>query len=208
VSAATPDIGSPSLLVEQSRALVEAEDARFAGLQTQATTLLAVIGVIVSVASTLAASFRGRHYKLQVAFHSFAGQISFSVVLVVALALGILSAAAFLAAGVYAIAAMRTDDPESVRMNLVSVVGRQFPTMLTDSSDTSAQALLALLARQLERRQRANARVSKGLQLTVAMLGVAIGLAAVLAVLLTAGTTSTAQDTHLTNRVLRVSGTR
>jgi hypothetical protein len=188
------DAATPTLIVEQARALVEAEEGRFVALQTQATTILAVIGVVASIGATFLAGFHGHRYEVVV--HVLG--LSISLVLIAAIVIGSIAIVGLLVAGVFAIGALRTD-PDPARHGLVAVVDAQFPGMLEDRPAQSAHVLLTLFAHQLAVRQKANARVREGLRLAITLLGLAVVSGLALAVLLTAGTASTVQETHLIN---------
>jgi hypothetical protein len=185
---------SPTLLIEQARALVSTEEGRFAALQSLATTLLAVIGVVATIGATLLAGLHGRVYELIV---SIAG-LHVSLVALGAIAVGLLSLGALLSSGTVAIGVLRRT-PDPAPEMLVAVVGDQFPGMLDDTPEVSGQALLALLAHQLAELQYATRSLRNALRAVVQRLAIATVSGLVLAVILMLGTASTAQDTHLVN---------
>jgi hypothetical protein len=185
---------TPTLLIEQARALVSTEEGRFAALQSLATTLLAVIGVVATIGATLLAGLHGRIYELVV---SVAG-LHISLVAVVAIAVGVLSLGALLSSGTVAIGVLRRT-PDAAPEILVAVVGDQFPGMLQDAPEVSGQALLALLAHQLAELQHANRSLRNALSAVVQRLAIAVVSGLVLAVILMLGTASTVQDTHVVN---------
>jgi len=182
------------LLVEQARALVSTEEGRFAALQSLATTLLAVIGVVATIGATLLAGLHGRIYELVV---SVAG-LHISLVAVGAIAVGVLSLGALLSSGTVAIGVLRRT-PDAAPEILVAVVGDQFPGMLQDAPEVSGQALLALLAHQLAELQYANRSLRNALSAVVQRLAIAVVSGLVLAVIVMLGTASTVQDTHVVN---------
>jgi hypothetical protein len=185
---------TPTLLVEQARALVSTEEGRFAALQSLATTLLAVIGVVATIGATLLAGLHGRIYELVV---SVAG-LHISLVAVGAIAVGVLSLGALLSSGTVAIGVLRRT-PDAAPEILVAVVGDQFPGMLQDAPEVSGQALLALLAHQLAELQYANRSLRNALSAVVQRLAIAVVSGLVLAVIVMLGTASTVQDTHVVN---------
>jgi hypothetical protein len=185
---------TPTLLVEQARALVSTEEGRFAALQSLATTLLAVIGVVATIGATLLAGLHGRIYELVV---SVAG-LHISLVAVGAIAVGVLSLGALLSSGTVAIGVLRRT-PDAAPEILVAVVGDQFPGMLQDAPEVSGQALLALLAHQLAELQYANRSLRNARSAVVQRLAIAVVSGLVLAVIVMLGTASTVQDTHVVN---------
>jgi hypothetical protein len=185
---------TPALLVEQARALLSAEEGQLAAVQAQATTLLAVIGVIASIGAAFLGTVVGRDYGLVVRINGY----GISAVLLVVMVAGAIAAAGLLASGLSAIGAMRTQ-PDPKPEGLLPVVGDQFPAMLEQTAAAAARALLALLRYRLALWQSANERARKGVRLAVVYLGVAIVSGLTLVVLVLAGTTTPPQDAHVTN---------
>lgn len=95
---------TPSLVVEQARALVQSEEARFSGARTRATTLLAVGGVIAGLGGNILAGLDGRQYPWPI--NVFGIEIPISLVLVCIF--GAASIGLLIWSGIFAFAAKLT----------------------------------------------------------------------------------------------------
>jgi len=194
--------------MEEARALVAAEESRLGSQQTQATTVIAAVGVIASVGATLLVGFHGRKYEGPSVVVS---RTHVSFVLVAAVFFGFFAVMGLLTAGFSAVGALRTDlDPE--RAILPQTLRTLFPDLLGNPPEISARSLLSLLASRLERIQEANARASEGLYIAVTQLGLGLVSGLIVAVVLAIGTTPTVQETRLLNTTAKtaliVKGTR
>lgn len=175
--------------------LVHVEEQRFAAQQSQATTLLAVIGVISSIGAGLLASLDGRDFKLPV---TVLGQ-SPSLVLVAALVVGFFGVIlGLLQAGQSALGIMQ-QKPDPAPEKLTPFVKDQFPQMLDSDQPAASKILLSSMAGQLKVIQEANEKISVNLRLVASRLARVVISGLVLAILMLAGTGTHPQKVQLVN---------
>lgn len=145
--------GTPTLLLEQARALVGMEESRFAASQTRATALLAVTGVLAGIGGTIFAGVKDTDYS--------------PLVLLLAGALALASFAALLWTAFLAIGSLQRTpefepEPEGEAGQGGGRQRKREKAELADVSDEltsvldlppqeAAQALLPILAKQTRR---------------------------------------------------------
>lgn len=175
--------------------LVQVEEQRFAAQQSQATTLLAVIGVIASIGAGLLAILDGRDFKLPV---TVLGQ-SFSVVLIAVLIVGLFGVVlGLLQAGQSALGIMQRK-PDPAPEKLTPFVKDQFPQMLANDQAAASKILLSSMAGQLKVIQEQNEKISVNLKLVASRLARVVISGLVLAILMLAGTGTHPQQIRLVN---------
>ena len=199
---------APAVLIEQARMLVQVEEQRFAAQQSQATTLLAVVGVISSIGAGLLAVLDGRDFKLHVTVFG----LSFSLVLIAALVVGFFGVIlGLLQAGQSALGIMQ-QKPDPAPEKLTPFVKDQFPEMLDGDEATVSRTLLSSMAGQLRAVQEANERISVNLKLVASRLARVVISGLALAILMLAGTGTHPQKVQLVNgdreNAVAVKGTR
>jgi hypothetical protein len=178
------DSATPALLVEQARALVQTEEARFAAVQTKTTTLLAVAGVLSGIGGGILASLNGRAY-------------SPFVLLLVAL-LGLIAAGALLWSGAVAIGALKKKpEPEPKSKQLTKVIRDRFPPLLDKDPQEAALAVLPMLAKQHGRVHKASEEVNEGFRQASRALAIAVGTGLMMSLLIVFGATSKPQEVQL-----------
>lgn len=188
------DSATPTLLVEQARAFVQAEEARFAASQSRATALLAVAGVIASLGGGVLTGLDGRHYDLSVRVNG----AEIPVVLALVIAVGAVAIVTLLWSGATAIGALREEPESESKSNiLASLVKHQFPTWLSEATTQSSGLLLALLAGQRDAVREANTRVNDAIKRAARLLGVAVASGLLLSVILLFGTTAKHRQVYL-----------
>lgn len=179
------------LVTEQARALVQIEEARFAGVQSRAIALLAAAGVIASVGGSVLTRLGDREFGLPLSI--FDKEISL-VFIAACLTGGIAIFALLGSAAVALVALQKNPDPEPQR--LIHVVNEQFPSMLSQEAAESSRLILLLLAGQLELVQEAIEKLNGALKGCVRLLSLALASGFALYAIVLFGTRSADQSTH------------
>jgi hypothetical protein len=183
---------TPTLVVEQARMLVQAEEARFSSAQSRATTLLALAGVLATLGGAVLTGLDGRDYELVVNLFG----VDVSLVLIAVCVAGALAIGALLRGTAIAIGALQKK-PDPRPDLLTTVVKDQFPTMLDQEPLDSSRFLLSLLTKRLELVQEAARDVTDAMRTAVRALAVAVVAGLVLSVIVLIGTTAKDHQVYL-----------
>jgi len=175
--------------------LVETEEARFAGVQSRATTILSVAGVIIGLGAAVATGLDNRSYGLRTDI--FGLEVTLAHVFVwIFLVIG---AGSLLRSGYIALGLLqKRPEPKSANPSrLIPMVGEQFPSMVASDSEKSARTLLSFLADQLEHLQDANKTINGAMKKSATWLVVAVASWAMLTATVLIWTTQQPSEVYL-----------
>jgi hypothetical protein len=186
---------SPTLLFEQARMLVETEEARFAGVQSRATTILSVAGVIIGLGAAVATGLDNRDYGLRTDILGL--EITLAHVFVWVLL--VLGAGSLLRSGFIALGLLqKRPEPESADPSrLIAMVGEQFPSMVDSDSEKSARTVLLVLAERLKDLQVANQTINVAMKKSATWLVVAVASWVMLTATVMVWTTQQPREVYL-----------
>ncbi len=188
------EAATPTILLDQARALVQTEEARFTSSQSRATALLAVAGVIAGLGGGILGGLDNRDYHLQVRIDG----IEFSLILVAAVIFGAVAIVTLLWSGATALGVLRKEpEKESKAKELSEILKTQFPTMLDLAPADSARALLSLLSGQHGAIRKINKQTNEALKQAGRLLGIAVAFGLLLSVLVLFGTTARHQKVYV-----------
>lgn len=194
--------GTPTLLLEQARALVEIEESRFAAAQTRATALLAVTGVLAGIGGTIFAGVRDTDYSPPVLL--LAGVLALA-------SFAALIWTAFLAIGSLQRTPEFEPDPEAGARQVsarqrkrekakLADVSDELPLVLDTPPQEATQALLPILAKQTRRIHGNTEDIHDSFSKATRGLAIAVFTGLVMSLLVVFGRATGPQEVRLVER--------
>ena len=184
---------TPTLLVEQARALVQSEESRFSAAQTRVTALLAVTGVLGGIGGGILTGLDGRGYA-----SVRLGASNLPIVHLLVILFGLIAIGALLWAAATAIGALKEQpEPPSKSEELDQLVESAFPLVLSRTPTQAASFLIAFLGGQRKLLREASGEVDKAFERATRVLGIAVASGLFLSLIVLFGTAGKPQQVYL-----------